>query len=86
MFKCEDPLLNGKEKAETGTHYRRGKRQRGEIPTGLWYQLHFPIETEYNSLVYTQSLPIPINLNGDLTVEHALMQSYALTTTIPFSN
>ena len=35
--------------------------------------------------VYTQSLPVPINLKEDLTVELALMHSYGIITTLPFS-
>ena len=35
--------------------------------------------------IYTQSLPVPINLKEDLTVELALMHSYGIITTLPFS-
>ena len=35
--------------------------------------------------VYTQSLPVPINLKEDLTVELALMHRYGMITTLPFS-
>ena len=35
--------------------------------------------------VYTQSLPIPINLTEDLTVELAIMHRYGIITTLPFS-
>ena len=35
--------------------------------------------------VYTQNLPIPINLKEDLTVELALMHRYGIITTLPFS-
>ena len=35
--------------------------------------------------VYTQSLPVPINLKDDLTVELALMHKYGIITTLPFS-
>ena len=35
--------------------------------------------------VYTQSLPVPINLQEDLTVELALMHKYGIITTLPFS-
>ena len=34
--------------------------------------------------VYTQSLPVPINLKNDLTVELALMHKYGIITTLPF--
>ena len=33
----------------------------------------------------TQSLPVPINLKEDLTVELALMHRYGIITTLPFS-
>ena len=35
--------------------------------------------------IYTQSLPVPINLKGDLRVKLALMHMYAIITTLPFS-
>ena len=35
--------------------------------------------------IYTQSLPVPINLKEDLTVELALMHRYGIITTLPFS-
>ena len=35
--------------------------------------------------VYTQRLPVPINLKEDLTVELALMHRYGIITTLPYS-
>ena len=35
--------------------------------------------------IYTQSLPVPINLKQDLTVELALMHRYGIISTLPFS-
>ena len=35
--------------------------------------------------IYTQSLPVPINLKEELTVELALMYRYGIITTLPFS-
>ena len=35
--------------------------------------------------VYSQSLPTPINLNDDITVELALLHKYGIITTLPFS-
>ena len=35
--------------------------------------------------IYTQSLPVPINLKQDLTVELALMHRYGIITTLPIS-
>ena len=35
--------------------------------------------------IYTQNLPVPINLKEDLTVELALMHRYGVITTLPFS-
>ena len=35
--------------------------------------------------IYTQSLPVPINLKEDLTVALALMHRYGIITTLPFS-
>ena len=34
--------------------------------------------------IYTQSLSVPINLKGDLTVELALIHRYGIITTLPF--
>ena len=86
MFSWEVPNLNGKKRAETGTHYSRGKRQLGETPTLHWYHLQSPIESKHDSPVYSQRRPLPINLKDDLTVELALMQRYAITTTLRFSD
>ena len=35
--------------------------------------------------IYTQNLPVPINLKEDLTVELALIHRYGIITTLPFS-
>ena len=35
--------------------------------------------------IYTQSLPVPINIKEDLTVELALMHRYGIITTLSFS-
>ena len=35
--------------------------------------------------MYTQSLPVSVNLKEDLTVELALMHRYGIITTLPFS-
>ena len=35
--------------------------------------------------IYTQSLPVPINLKEDLSVGLALMHRYGILTTLPFS-
>ena len=35
---------------------------------------------------YSQSLPTPINLKNDITVELALLHKYGIITTLPFSN
>ena len=35
---------------------------------------------------YSQSLPTPINLKDDITVELALLHKYGIITTLPFSN
>ena len=38
-----------------------------------------------NSVVYSQSLPTPINLKEDILVELALLHRYGIITTLPFS-
>ena len=40
---------------------------------------------ENDKPVYTQSLPVSLNLKDDITVELALMHRYGITTTLPFS-
>ena len=39
----------------------------------------------YDRPVYSQSLPTPINLKDDITVELALLHKYGIITTLPFS-
>ena len=57
------------------------------------HRFDFEINTEFkvqltpldNRLAYSQSLPAPINLKGDILVEQALLHKYGIITTLPFS-
>ena len=48
-------------------------------------QIEVSLTTKDNKPVYTQSTPVPINLEDDLTVELDLMHRYGIITTRPFS-
>ena len=37
-----------------------------------------------DKLVFTQSIPVPINIKDNLTVELVLMHRYGIITTLPF--
>ena len=43
------------------------------------------VPSKDDSPAYSQSLPTPINLKGDILVELALLQRYGIITTLPFS-
>ena len=48
-------------------------------------QFKVSLTSKNDKPVYTQSLPVPINLKDDLTVELALMHKYGIITILPFS-
>ena len=58
-------------------------RQRLDIGINNNFKVKLTPKTE--TPVYTQSLPVPINLKEDLTVELALMHRYGIITTLPLS-
>ena len=58
---------------------------RHRLDIGMNMQFKVSLTPKDDRPVYTQSLPVPINLKEDLTVELALMHKYDIITTLPFS-
>ena len=58
---------------------------RHRLDIGMNTQFKVSLTPQDDKPVYTQSLPVPINLKEDLTVELALMHRYGIITTLPFS-
>ena len=87
MFKWTDSLITGKVRGSLEATivefndifalYR--------LDIGKNTQFKVSLTPQGNKPVYTQSLPVPINLNEDLTVELALMHRYGIIATLPFS-
>ena len=50
-----------------------------------WHEHAMQSQSNADKLVYTENLPVLINLEEDLTVELALMHRYGIITTLPFS-
>ena len=87
MFKWTDSLITGKDRenleATIVEFYDIFARHRLDI--GMNTQFKVSLTPKDDKPVYTQSLPVPINLKEDLTVELALMHKYGIITTLPFS-
>ena len=58
---------------------------RHRMDVGINTEFKMKLQPEHHKPIYSQSLPTPINLKEDLTVELALMQYYGLITTLPYS-
>ncbi len=58
---------------------------RHRLDVGINHEFKVKLTPEHDKPIYAQSLPTPINLKDDLTVELALMQYYRLITTLPYS-
>ncbi len=56
---------------------------RHRMDVGINTELKIKLQPEHHKPIYSQSLPTPINLKEDLTVELALKQYYRLITTLP---
>ena len=52
---------------------------------GINHNFKIKLTAKTDEPVYAQSLPCPININEDLTVELALMHYFGIITTLPFS-
>ena len=58
---------------------------RHRFDIGINREFKVKLTANDDRLAYSQSLPIPINLKDDITVELALQQKYGNITTLPFS-
>ena len=87
MFKWTDSLITGKdrENLEDPTVEFNDIFARHRLDIGMNTQFKVSLTPQDDKPVYTQSLPVPINLKEDLTVELALMPRYGIITTLPFS-
>ncbi len=55
------------------------------MDVGINTEYKIKLRPEHHKPIYSQSLPTPINLKEDLTLELALVQYYGLITTLPYS-
>ena len=58
---------------------------RHRLDIGVNHEFKIKLTPKNDQPAYTQSLPCPVNLKEDLTVELALMHYYGIITTLPFS-
>ena len=58
---------------------------RHRLDIGINNEFKIKLTPKSEQPAYTQSLPCPVNLKDDLTVELALMHYYGIITTLPFS-
>ena len=87
LFKWTDSLITGKdrESLESTLVEYNDIFARHRLDIGMNTQFKVSLTPKDDKPVYTQSLPVPINLKEDLTVELALMHKYGIITTLPFS-
>ena len=87
MFKWTDSLIANKdrENLEDTIVEFNDIFARHRLDIGMNTQFKVSLTPQDDKPVYTQSLPVPINLKEDLTVELALMHRYGIITTLPFS-
>ena len=87
MFQWEGSQIEGndrKQLEQTIIEYNDiFARHRLDIGINNNFKVKLTLKDEHP--IYTQSLPVPINLKEDLTVELALMHRYGIITTLPFS-
>ena len=86
-FKWTDSLIMGKDRdrlEETIVEFS-DIFARHRLDIGVNAQFKFSLTPKDDKPVYTQSLPVQINLKEDLTVELALLHRYGIITTLPFS-
>ena len=58
---------------------------RHQLDIGINHDFKIKLTPKTDEPVYSQSLPCPINVKEDLTVELALMHYFGIITTLPFS-
>ena len=87
MFKWNNSLITGedRENRESIIVEFNDIFPRHRLDIGMITQFKVCSTPKNDKLVYTLSLPVPINLKDDLTVELALMHKYGIITTLPFS-
>ena len=87
MFKWDNSLITGedRENLESILVEFNDIFARHRLDIGMNTQFKVSLTPKNDNPVYTQSLPVPINLKDDLTVELALMHKYGIITTLPFS-
>ena len=87
MFNWTDSLIAGKdgENLEDTVVEFNDIFARHRLDIGMNTQFKVSLIPQDKKPVYTQSLPVPINLKEDLTVELALMHRYGIITTLLFS-
>ena len=88
MFKWTDSLIINKDRKnleDTIVEFNDIFARHRLDMTGMKTQFKVSLTPQDDKPVYTQSLPVPINLKEDLTVELALMHQYGIITTLPFS-
>ena len=87
MFKWTDSLITGNDRKnleDTIVEFNDiFARHRLDIRMNT--QIKVSLTPQDDKLVYTQNLPVAINLKQDLTVELTLMHRYGIITTLPFS-
>ena len=87
MFQWEDSQIEGndrKQLEQTIVEYN-DVFARHPLDIGINNSFKVKLTPKDERPSYTQSLPVPINLKGDLTVKLALMHRYGIITTLPFS-
>ncbi len=86
-FNWEGSILNkwGKNRFEEMLVEYNDIFARHRLDVGVNTEFELKLQPEYQKPVYSQSLPTPINLKEDLTVELALMENYGLITNLPYS-
>ena len=87
MFHWKDSLMTGEdcENLESIIVEFNDIFARHRLDNGMNTQFKVSLTPRNDKPVYTQSLTVPINLKGDLTVELVLMHRYGIITTLPFS-
>ena len=87
MFNRTDSLITGNDRknfedtiVEFNSIFARHR-----LDIGMNTQFKVSLSPQDDKPVYTQNLPVPINLKEDLTVELALMHRYGIITILPFS-
>ena len=58
---------------------------RHRLDIGINHEIKTRLTLKTDERVYSQTLPCPINLKEDLTVELAIMHNFGIITTLPFS-